>query len=176
MQVIGITGLIRTGKDAVADYLVEKHGFEKFVLSDIIVEEAKKRQIEPNKKNIAFLADELRKEKGFGTVAQKLAEKIKQKNPEKVVVVGFRSVEEIPFIKNISKTFTLITIVAPKKKRFERRSDLDPDNEEEFFERDKIDLENKGLQKVIDLSDMTLDNSGTFKELFELIEKKLFTE
>lgn len=173
MQVIGITGLIRAGKDTVADYLVEKHGFKKFGMSDVLANELKKRGKQITKRNLADIGDELRAKHGQAVVSELLAQTIQQQNPEKVVIVGFRSLEELNPVRKFASSFQLVVVTAPEETRFERRSEKDPNNREDFFERDKIDLENKGLQKVIDAADIIIDNTGTLEELFSKTEQKL---
>jgi len=58
-MIIGLTGTMASGKDAVADIL-KKKGFICLSLSDEVREEAKNRQIELTRENLQILGDEKR--------------------------------------------------------------------------------------------------------------------
>ncbi len=170
MQIIGLTGLARSGKDTAADYLEEKHGFTKIVLSSFLAKELKKKNIKPTKTNLLLLGNELREKFGQGIVGELAAKEILKKKHEKVVVVGFRSVEETFPIKKIYPNFKLISLTAEKDVRFMRRDELDPNSEKKFFERDKIDIEKKGLLNVIKSADFNVNNSNSLKKLYNSLE------
>jgi dephospho-CoA kinase len=166
--IIGLTGLAGSGKDTVARYLQERHGYKMLVFSDILVGEAKTRGMEPNKMNLSILGDDLRKGMGNAALAKKLLDKI---DPEdSYVISGFRSPEEVYAIQNEVIDFCLIFIDADKSTRFKRRRPEDPQAENEFFERDERDIENKGLGKVLEIADFTIVNNGSVDELYKKVE------
>jgi dephospho-CoA kinase len=184
LLVIGLTGLASCGKGEFADYLVNKYKFIKLVFSDILKEEAEKRNLLKNKnfeeqKNIlSRLGKELRKETGkWEILAEKLVEKIKSGNLEKVVVDGFRSVEEVNLFKKNFQNFYLILIDADEKIRFLRRKLQDPETTiEDIKSRDKRDIEVLGLGKVIDMADFKINNNeqdleNLHKEIDEIMKK-----
>jgi len=110
--VIGLTGLAGSGKGEVSSYLVKKYNFVKLVFSDILREEAKKRELLENKNYeeskiiLSKLGDHLREETGkMEVLAEMLVEKIKKDKLEKIVVDGFRAVEEVETFK---KNFEII--------------------------------------------------------------------
>ncbi|MBN2126797.1 MAG: AAA family ATPase [Candidatus Diapherotrites archaeon] len=172
MQCIVLVGLARSGKDTLADYLCEKYNFKKFVFSDVLVELAEQKKLEPSKMNLVKLGDELRAKEGMHAVASRLLKKVKG---EKIILVGARSKEEFFEVKKKFSNTVLISISAPQKERFERKNDSDPLTEKEFFSRDKIDAEKKGLNELISLAEINLINSGSLEELHkkadELIKK-----
>jgi len=172
-QVLILLGKARSGKDTVADFLVKEFGFKKFVFSSVLEEELIKQGKEVSKKSMALLGDELRKEFGMGVIAQKLLEKqtfeksLNKKEEEKIVFVGARSTEEIELIKQRFSEAKLVLIKAEENERFERRSELDPDELEEFSFRDKLDEEKKGMKNVFLLAEFKIDNNGSLNDLFE---------
>jgi len=171
-MIIGITGPARSGKDTVAEYLRKEHAFKKLVFSDIIREEAEKRGMPSNDKMVlSFLGTELRKEQGNAVLAKIISEKIKEK--QDYVLVGFRSPEEVDYIRNEHPDFALIAITAERPARFKRRSSEDPQEKSEFFQRDEYDMATKGLSKVIRLADYTIQNNGTKEQLHKKIERLL---
>ena len=98
--VVGLTGLASSGKGEVSSYMVEKYDFVKLVFSDVLREEAEKRNLlenksyEEQKSILSKLGETLRKGSGrWDILAVKLVEKIKSGKFERVVVDGFRSVE-----------------------------------------------------------------------------------
>jgi dephospho-CoA kinase len=179
--VIGLTGLAGSGKGEVAKYLVKKHNFAKFVFSDILKEEAKKRGMldnksyEQSKAVFSKLGGELREKSGkMEILAEMLVEKIKSNNLENVVVDGFRSLEEAQCFKDNFEKFYLIFVDTDETTRFERRNKEDPEADiESFIERDKIDINEKGLGRVIDLADFKVDNNEDIGSLFKQVEKIL---
>lgn len=160
--------MARCGKDSVAHYLNEKYGYSLLVFSDALVEEAKKRLIEPTKMNLSLLGDELRQAEGNAVLAKRLLARI---DPEKdYAISGFRSPEEVYCIQNEVIDFHLVNVSADKAARFKRRTEQDPATEEEFFKRDELDMKNKGLSKVIEMADYTISNNGSLEELYPQVD------
>jgi dephospho-CoA kinase len=178
LLVVGLTGLAGSGKSEVSDYLVKEFGFKKLVFSDILREEAEKRNLlknkgyEEQKYIFSKLGEQLRKESGkWGILAEKLIEKIKSGNSEKVVVDGFRSAEEVDLFKKSFEKFCLVFVDANEKVRFLRRKLEDSlTNLEQLRRRDKKDIEELGLGKAIEMADFTIDNSGTIEDLHKEID------
>lgn len=180
-MIIGLTGLAGCGKEEVADYLKKKYGFRVFNFSqDVLLSIAKERGIEPTKMNLSILGDELRKEKGMGALAHLLMEKIKkEKDSDRIVISGFRSTEEVDYVRNEELNFYLVKVDADPMIRFSRRRPDDPQTQEEFFARDKRDIENKGLGKVMKMADFTIKNNSSIEELYKDVDalvKKLGME
>ncbi len=168
-MIIGLTGLARSGKDTVANYLEKKYGFKHLDFArDALFAEAEKRGIEKDKISLSILGDELRQEQGRAVLAKIINSKIKEN--EDYVITGFRSPEEVDMIRNEHLNFVLIEINASPATRFKRRNEKDPDNEELFNARDKRDIHNKGLGDVLKMADYKMQNQGTLEELYELID------
>jgi len=180
--VLGLTGLAGCGKGAVSDYLVKEHKFVKFVFSDVLREEAHKRgllktkNLEEQKSVLSKLGDELRKESGKkGILAEMLINKIKANKSEKFIIDGFRSIEEVKLFRKNFKDFYLILVDADEVIRFSRRK-LDDQNAtlQDFQERDKRDIEEKGLGKVLEMADFSINNDKEGLDcLYKEIEKIL---
>lgn len=170
-KVLGITGLASSGKDTVAKYLKDKYNFEWLNFSDILVDEAKKKKLEPNKMNLSKIGDEYRKKHGMGGLAIAILKKIEKSKNNNFVVTGFRSPEEVDYIRNNVDNFELIEVRTNPEKRWKRKKESDPQSEEEFFERDRRDKEMKGLGKVIELTDDIIENDSTFQDLYRRVDK-----
>ncbi len=159
-----ITGLARSGKDTIADYLVEKYGFVKYTFSSVLEEILEKQGIVPNKERMNSLGDELRKEAGMDAVAQFLGKKIIEE--DKVVLVGPRSVEEMIYFLDRFPDIKVIKVTSKNETRFSRRTEIDSSDEKKFFQRDEEDIKNKGLGEVLENFDFEIKNNGS-KELLE---------
>lgn len=178
MNVIGLVGLAGSGKTTVAKYIKEKYGYEFLTLSDIIKEEAQKRglvsgeAVEEIKVILSKFGDQWRAEtEKKDIVAEKLIEKIKEKKLKNVVADGARSPAEIELLRKSFDKFKLIYVSTDFETRFKRRLKDDPSaKKEKMQERDNMDIEKKGLQDVIDMADLILDNNGTIKDLRHQID------
>jgi len=76
-MIIGLTGKNAAGKGEVAAYLKTK-GFIYYSLSDVIREEAIKRNLDHSRDNLIKLGNELREKFGASYLAQQINNKIKQ--------------------------------------------------------------------------------------------------
>lgn len=176
-MIIGLTGTMSSGKGEVAKYLIKK-GFEYYCFSDILKEEAKKRKIEPTRKNLQKLGTDIKKdEANRGILAKKLLEMVKT---DKAVLDGVRNVDEIRELRK-AKEFFLVGVNAEQKLRFlrlkKRARDGDPTNFDDFKKQD--DKENKGItkgqeiDKCLKMADFTIINEGSLEKLNGEIEEIL---
>lgn len=171
MKVIGITGVAQTGKNTVAQYLHDRYGYSIYSFVKYIDRELKKQRKEISKENESKLGDELREKFGKEAIAKLLWSDVEKKKPEKTVLVGLRSAEEAEFIKKNSDEFYLIEVVADEDVRFQRRTKLDPHTKAEFLARDERDVEKKGLGKVCELADFTVENNHDFEHLYKQVDE-----
>ncbi len=183
MLVIGLTGFAGTGKSTVAKYL-KKYNFVFVVFSDMLKHEAEKRNLlkdksmEEQKEIMSRVGNRLREETGNkGILADLLIKHIKMQNSTRIAVDGFRSKEEVKAFRNEFKKFYLIYVEADPEVRLKRRTMEDPNvNRKNFFERDRGDVEKKGLGEVVKMADYKLDNNGNVKALenqIDLIMRKI---
>ena len=163
-----ITGLMRSGKDFVAHYIINKYNYIQLNMSDVIKDELIEQGREPTKMNMSILADEWRKLHGKDIVMRKTLEKAE--NHDKVIITGIRSPEELDYLQNNTKRFKLIAIQASREIRYNRRSEKDPQTPEEFFERDERDILFKGLGKVMEKADYNIKNEGPLEDIYLQID------
>ncbi len=170
-MIIGVTGLARAGKDSFADYLAKAYGFVKLNMSDCLRDQLVRDSKEPSKMNMSILGDEWRAKWGYDIIIRKTLE-CAQSLP-KVIITGFRSVEEVSFMKSNSDKFMLVAIVASDETRFSRRNSDDPQDFDSFIARDIRDIEKKGLDKVLALADYVIDNDSNDWNLYGKCEEFL---
>jgi len=167
-MIIGLTGLARSGKDVIAEYICDKYNFKHLDFArDALFAKADEKGIDKtDKMALSVFGDELRVEGGKGVLAKIISKKMDDESD--YVITGFRSPEEVDFIRNeCEDEFWLVEIFADKLYRFERRKENDQQNMDDFFARDTRDIHNKGLGEVLKIADFKLENEGTLEELFE---------
>lgn len=168
-MIVGITALARAGKDTFADYLVSNYGFVKLNMSDVLKEELIKKGKEPNKLNMSLLGDEWRAKFGNDIVIRRILEKAQ--SHRNVVITGIRSPEEAEYLKVAAQNFFLVAVEASQDVRYDRRNKLDPQRRVEFFSRDQIDIEHKGLGEVMAIADYRVSNESTLEDYQRRIEE-----
>ena len=119
-MIICAVGQPLSGKDEIANYLMEKKGFKGISTGDIIREEMIKNNIpvEP-RSNIRLFAEKSRKEHGNQYPANIAVKMITY--GVNIVISGPRNMAEINFFRNMfGREFVLVAIMAPINIRYER--------------------------------------------------------
>ncbi len=172
-MIIGLTGYARSGKDFVADFLVENYAFTKFVFSDILSQVLKEFGWDDTKENQSKLGVALRKASTQHILASMLCKKLK--NQKNVVVAGFRSPGEVElFRESFGQDFSLIYLKRDFEKRFNSRRDLHL-SEEEFRGRDIRDGKEMGLDSIVEdkLYDFEVENNESKEILFQKVAEQI---
>ena len=175
-MIIGLTGTMASGKDAVADIL-KKKGYIYLSLSDEVREEAVKRNIELTRENLQALGNEMRKNEGPSVLAQRVLMKIT--DPQKNYIInGIRNPAEVQELKNWP-SFYLIAVDAPQQLRFQRMMTRNrPSDPKVFFLFMKADNKDQGIgeeesgQQVaacIKLADVSIFNDFSLERLIDKV-------
>ncbi|MAF50555.1 MAG: hypothetical protein CMH64_00530 [Nanoarchaeota archaeon] len=174
-MIIGLTGFPASGKGTIIEVLKEK-GFTYLSTSDELREIAKIKNIEVTRENLQTLGTQIKKENGYGFLAEVLTKKIQAQEYKTAVIDGIRHPKEIELFRNL-KNFILIAVDASQELRFQRMKtrgrEQDPTEWEEFLkmeEKEKgINNPESGLQVDITtkLADHTITNNSTIEELKE---------
>ena len=172
--VIALAGLAGSGKSTLAKHLKSNHEFEFLTFSDFLKTEAERRgvlkgkSLEEQKLELAKFGNEWRRETGkMEIVATKVADEIKRRKLERVIVDGARSLEEVKYLKNLFPKFYLVAIKADVKNRFIWKKQDPKADMGKIKERDKMDVEEKGLGKVMEMADYNIDNGSTVEHLLK---------
>lgn len=145
-------------------------------MGDIVWDEVKKRGLDLTGENVGRIASEMRDEFGKNIWAKKTIEKINEmKFSETIVIDGVRNHEEIDLFKKIlGSDFLLVAIVVPDEVRHQRalqRGRVDDSLDlSEIIARDNREL-GWGIKKVIESSDIKIDNLGSIEQLQNNIRK-----
>jgi len=179
MHVIGITGTLGAGKGEVVEYL-KKRGFLHFSAREFLLEEVKRRGLEPNRDSTNFVGEDLRRLHGASYVVEKLLAKALEVGKD-AVIESIRTVGEIRFLKT-QPNFHLLAVDADPELRYariaNRKSSLDHVTFEKFMEDEKResiseDPARMNLLHCIGLADYVLTNNGTKGELYAQVEEVL---
>jgi dephospho-CoA kinase len=175
-MIIGLTGTMASGKDAVADIL-KKKGYVYFSLSDEVRAEAQAREIELTRENLQNLGNEMRKAEGSGVLAQRILMKIT--DPQKNYVInGIRNPAEIAELKNWPG-FYLISVDAPQQLRFQRLMTRNrPSDPKVFYMFMKADNKDQGqgeeesgqqVGECMKLADVSIFNDFSLERLTDKV-------
>ncbi len=163
---IAICGRIRSGKDTVADYLCDNHGFRKFRFGDGIREVGK-----------ILYPEEFAKGKpraimqGVGQALRQydpdvwvnyLFNSVKRSGADRVVISDMRQPNELARVK--AEGFFVIKVVASEETRIERgikKGDIF--KPEDFYHETESHVDNFDV-------DLTIHNEGTLEELLRAAE------
>lgn len=180
-MIIGLTGKNASGKGEVAAYL-KTRGFTFYSLSDVLREELKKNKKTITRNNLIWLGNKLRDEQGPSVLADKILGRLE--DDHHYVIDSFRNPEEVKaFRRTKGKNFTLVTVDASPKTRFERmhkrNREQDAKTFKEFLKQEQKELSSaeptkQNLLACASLSDHTVLNNGSLSSLHTSLNK-LFT-
>lgn len=179
MIVIGITGTIGAGKGAVVDYL-KKQGFVHYSAREFILEEVRRREIEPIRNNVTTVANTLRNDHGPSYIIESLF-KIAVVGGENSIIESVRAIGELEFLRK-QPNFFLIAVDADPQTRYERalrrKSELDHVTFEQFIKDEQREMKSinpteGNIDGCMKLADFVILNNGTKEELNGKVEEVL---
>ena len=169
-MIIAVTGRICAGETSVCKVL-EKKGFKRLSLSDMLREELRKQGKKVVRENLDVIGDKLRSEKGKAFLAMLALKKAREGD------WAFDSIyvpEEAELLR--SKGAYIVGVVAPVVVRYERarkRGEKFP-SLEAFVTRDDYDAR-WGIDKIVEGADFIISNDGTLEDLEGSIDLVLET-
>jgi len=181
--VIGLTGTIASGKDAVMQILLRKFNAYHVTLSDVIRGELEKRKSSFNRMTLQDMGNEMRRQYGPHILAL-LAIEYLPRDKELTVIDGIRNPGEIDYLKKkFGSMFLLIATDAPRERRFEllqqRGDPRDPQTMEEFV---KVDDRDQGINepvygqqvaKCVERADFRIQNDGDLAQLEQKVDEAM---
>ncbi len=176
-MLIGLGGHPSSGKDTVAAYLVEKHGFNHVSTSDMIRFYMAERDMGPqDRDSLRVIANTLREEHG----ADYFARLALQNDAEYLVVSGLRAIAEVETVKKAGGK--ILAITAPIEARYKRVTERGRASDAVTFEEFKLQEEKEAsntnpeaqnVSGVIAMADTVINNSGTLEDLQKEVDKFL---
>lgn len=167
--VYAMVGSFGSGCSYIANrILVQRHGFHKVSLSDILREELRREAeiTDPSRDLLQKYGTELRRRHGSGYLAKRALEQIRQMADEKSVVVdSVRNPEELAVLQRTFPDFYSIGVYASYETRWERVKEQYLGNQSSFDRDEKTDRD-EGVphgQRVTDCFldvDVVINNDG----------------
>jgi len=175
-RVIGLCGSIGAGKGAVSEYLIEKYGFIQLTVGDVVREHLAKIGMEPTRDNSVKISEEMRQKYGITYWIQKLVDKIKSENIDKVIVDGVRLPSDTELLEqSFGENYALFKVDASPEIRFERLKTRArpgfPKTLEEFFVHENRENKIFNLDVTFKLAKEIIDNSTSLEDLHERVDK-----
>jgi deoxycytidylate deaminase len=141
--IIGFTGSFGSGCTMIAKYLETKRNYKRFALSEVIKQEAQKRNLGNNltTQELQKLGNELRQKNGNDYLVQETFKLINsQKVKDQIIIDSIRNKGEVDALRKYVN-FYLLGVHAPQEVRKKRTRDKYKNRENEFSEDDKRDSE-----------------------------------
>ncbi len=179
MKIIGLAGTHASGKDTVAQYLVDKYGFYHISTSDIVRDAAMRKYGTIERPVLYKTANAIRHKDGYGALSKLALQKFEviKDGFKGLVVSGFRAKAEAQVIKDAGGL--VIFVDAPEQMRYERlhgraRAEEGELTFEQFKQREE--KENGGADKNFDISaisaiaDKVIINDKDRKSLLKAVD------
>ncbi|MFZ2523314.1 MAG: AAA family ATPase [Minisyncoccia bacterium] len=175
MIVLGITGQPASGKDTIADYLIDR-GFTKYTMGDIIRAEMRAIGLPLDRPSMSKFIEKKKREAGLDYICKIILTKLE----DKTVVPGIRSTEEVKtFRKELGGQFTLIAVQTHIERRHkwatERNREGDQITLEQFKAQEDRERDNyvagQEVDRVVEMADYVIDNDGTREDLYKKVDE-----
>ena len=183
-MIVGVTGFFGSGKDTMAELLVQK-GFAHVSLSDMIREELRERGREITIDALTETGNRLRRDFGPGVLAHRALDHID--HSRNWVVTSIRHPAEVAALR-ARPDFLMVFIDADQRLRFERTlargRDGDPADFEEFAAQEARQMEAtdssaQALAACRAAADRRIENNGALEQfreaVVEFLKRDLFT-
>lgn len=176
MKIIGIAGTNGSGKDTVGRIIAEEYNFLFISVSDLLREEARKRNLPVTREVLRTISAEWRREFGLGVLVDKAVEAWKSHGDKYAGVVAcpMRNLGEAQHLKDLDGT--LIWVDADPEVRYRRirsanrgRADEDDKTYEEFLAEEQAEMNHPpggdeatlNVLAVKQISDFSINNKGS---------------
>lgn len=181
-QLIGLSGTNGSGKDTVGLMLAERHGYLFVSVSDLLRDEAKKRELPVIREVLRTISAEWRREFGLGVLVDRAIERWKSFGDKYAGVVAcpMRNTGEAQHLKDLGGL--LIWVDADPKVRYDRirssnrgRAGEDDKTFEQFLAEQEAEMQRPvgaddatlNVAGVKGLADIHIENNGNDIEAFK---------
>jgi dephospho-CoA kinase len=173
--IIGLVGQMACGKETVKKYISKKYNTQDCRFSTPLRDVVKRLDIPESRENLQKLSTILRTTFGEDLLAKVIAFDASKLNSEIVVIDGVRRMADIKYLKELPN-FHLFKIYVDQKTRFDRmvvRNENAGDKDKTFeqFSQDQNNETEMEIPVVMDFSKISIDNNGSFEELYLQIDK-----
>lgn len=173
-KILGLTGLIASGKDVAKKYIEEKYGASSHRFSTMLRDILNRLYLPITRENLQLLSLDLRRRFGSDALAKVIARDVLNDQKEIVIVEGIRRLDDIKELRDFPN-FHLISIDADPKTRYDRvikRNENIGDADktfEQFLHEESRESESE-IPQVIAEASYHLDNNGSIEDLYKQID------
>jgi dephospho-CoA kinase len=183
-KLILIVGLSGSGKSTVSDFIKKRFDADVFLSGDIVRDETKRRGLSYTPENDSKIAHWFNLKGRERLLVKRMLFKAEKSKKNLVVLEGFRSDQDLKYMKEISKSRSFVIVIkAPfnvrAKRLLKRKKRFGEDIIKYLRFRDKEE-KGHGVIKLMKKADCTIDNSKLNKrqtnEKIEKIMKEILTK
>lgn len=173
--IIGLTGLIASGKDVSKKYLEQTYGAKSFRFSTILRDVLTRLDLPISRDNTIKISTVLRENFGQELLAKVMAKDVENATEEIVVADGARRLVDIAYLNRLPG-FVLVSLEADPKTRYERmlaRNENTGDHEKTFadFQADHERETELTIPEVMAAAKYHLKNDGSLEDLYRQLDK-----
>lgn len=174
-NIFGLVGSLASGKETTKKYLAEKYNAKDCRFSSILRDVLNRIAVPNSRENLQKVSTVLRANFGENLLARAIAADALKLEADVVVIDGVRRFTDIEHLKDLPN-FILVKIDADPKLRYERmklRNENEGDDKKTFeeFLSDHEAEADKQIPEVMKTAKYSIDNSGTFDELYVQIDE-----
>jgi len=171
-RVLGLIGPVGSGKSIVSNSFIEKYGFYRIMMGNLVRAVAKKENIPINRKNLQELAKRKRKKYGEGYFINIAIDKAKKSKNDRVVIDGMRTLTDVVATKK-ELDAKIILVDAKTKIRFNRLKKRRRKGFSKTLKQFEIEEKNEPgydeLKKTLKHVNYAIENNTTEQELHKEI-------
>lgn len=177
--ILGITGLMASGKGTAAAYLKKTHGASTYRFSDMLMDVLDRFYLDRSRDNLIKISEAVRGTFGEDIMAKTMAGDVGKDINPLIVVEGVRRMADIAYLERL-EGFVLVEIVADIKTRHERlvkRGEKADDATKTFaeFEADHQRSTELSIIEVAALAKKRIDNNGDLPRLYQQLDALIHT-
>ncbi len=173
--IIGLVGSLASGKETTKKYLVDKYEAKDCRFSTILRDVLERVTVPNSRENLQKISTVLRANFGENLLAKAIANDASKLDANVVVIDGVRRFTDIEHLEALPNFF-LVKIDADPKIRYERmkiRNENEGDDKktyEEFLKDHEAEADIQ-IGDVMKAAKYSIDNSGSFEELYSQIDE-----
>jgi dephospho-CoA kinase len=173
--IIGITGLMASGKGAAAKYYEEKYHASNNRFSTMLRDALDRFYLPHTRENMVAMSEAMREKFGQDIMAKVIAEDAKNDANDLVVIEGIRRIPDITHLAKLPN-FILVKIEAKPETRYSRLTQRGENEDDSGKTYEQFILDHQlptemTIPEVMNLATVSISNEGDFTELHEQLDK-----
>jgi dephospho-CoA kinase len=173
--VLGLSGKIASGKDTIADYIVEKYGGVSVSFSKPLRDILNIAYLPINRSNLSWLAQALVDKFGGDVISNIVGKEIEKSDKKIFVLPNIRRSDDVSYFRNWDGYFSVGINTDPKicyERLIKRGQNIDDNTKTwEEFQKDLLLSTEVEIDKLAESATFRIDNNGTLEDLYKQIDQ-----